>query len=299
MDLNILCKKPRMSGGKTAPTVRPKNSQPKVEVIHMEALAKWPVESPVADQATTGRPGKQVKIVGRKHKSHRSEGSSRWATREREPKVSSEDSFPTYRRPTLMRDLCDMWTREDDEGYYILQMADWAPKDSSAMMRARWPNLSYQTRVWDDPEVALEFNRGVLHPTLAKNLYTLPSEVLIARATKQIVSGVDELTNWLEEADKELNELREGLAESQHQLREQKVDRRKANDELLKLMKENESLKAELLGRSVVNYKKSVGFGWGLRQMGQVSYEYGYRVALAHFQARYFDLEVDSDPFTE
>ncbi|RZR74070.1 hypothetical protein BHM03_00031697 [Ensete ventricosum] len=112
-------------------------------------------------------------------------------------------------------------------------------------------------------------------------------------------SRVDELTNRLEEADKELNELREGLAESQHQLREQKVDRRKANDELLKLMRENESLKAELPGRSVVNYKQSVGFGWGLRQMGQVLYEYGYRVALARFQARYSDLEVDSDPFTE
>ncbi|RRT47018.1 hypothetical protein B296_00011270 [Ensete ventricosum] len=33
--------------------------------------------------------------------------------------------------------------------------------------------------------------------------------------------------------------------------------------------------------------------------MGQVSYEYEYRVALARFQARYPDLEVDNDPFTE
>ncbi|RRT39038.1 hypothetical protein B296_00056861, partial [Ensete ventricosum] len=79
----------------------------------------------------------------------------------------------------------------------------------------------------------------------------------------------------------------------------QKVDHHKANDELLKLMRENESLKAELPGRSVANYKQSVEFGWGLRRMGQVSYKYGYRVALAHFQARYPDLEVDSDPFTE
>ncbi|RWW76744.1 hypothetical protein BHE74_00015144 [Ensete ventricosum] len=151
-------------------------------------------------------------------------------------------------------------------------------------MRARWPNLSYQARVWDDPEVASEFGWGVLHPILAKNLYTLPSKVLIARATKQIMlghhyqmalldrvhnsgrlvthmgnrasllevelkklkkekdpeqltlarqrvdelqadnaklrSGVDELTDRLEQADKELNELREGLAESQRQLKE-------------------------------------------------------------------------------
>ncbi|RWW16460.1 hypothetical protein GW17_00019660 [Ensete ventricosum] len=64
-------------------------------------------------------------------------------------------------------------------------------------------------------------------------------------------------------------------------------------------MRENESLKAELPGRSIANYKQSVGFWWGLRRMGQVSYEYRYRIALARFRARYPDLEVDSDSFTE
>ncbi|RZS29385.1 hypothetical protein BHM03_00063107 [Ensete ventricosum] len=83
------------------------------------------------------------------------------------------------------------------------------------------------------------------------------------------------------------------------QLKEQKVDHRKVDDELLKLMRENEPLKAEQPGRSVANYKQSVRFGWGLQQMGQVSYEYEYQVALAHFQARYPDLEVNSIPFTE
>ncbi|RWW76546.1 hypothetical protein BHE74_00015343 [Ensete ventricosum] len=115
----------------------------------------------------------------------------------------------------------------------------------------------------------------------------------------KLKSGLDELSSRLDEADKELNELREGLAESQRQLKEQKANRHKADNELLKLMRENESLKAELSGKSVANYKQSVGFRWGLRRMGQVSYEYGYRVALACFQAQYPDLEVDSDPFTE
>ncbi|RRT50826.1 hypothetical protein B296_00050148 [Ensete ventricosum] len=91
--------------------------------------------------------------------------------------------------------------------------------------------------------------------------------------------GLDELSSRLDEADKELNELREGLVESQRQLKEKKVDRRKADDELLKLMRENESLKAELPGKSVTNYKQSI--------------------ALARFQAQYPDLEVDSDPFTK
>ncbi|RWV77299.1 hypothetical protein GW17_00061889 [Ensete ventricosum] len=69
--------------------------------------------------------------------------------------------------------------------------------------------------------------------------------------------GLDELSGRLDEADKELNELQEGLVESQHQLKEQKADRRKADDELLKLMRENESLKAELSGKSIIDYKQS------------------------------------------
>ncbi|RWV83098.1 hypothetical protein GW17_00055330 [Ensete ventricosum] len=75
---------------------------------------------------------------------------------------------------------------------------------------------------------------------------------------------VDELIGRLEQADKELNELREGSIESQHQLKEQRVDRHKVDDELLKLMRENKFLKAELPGKSVTNYQQSIGFGWGL-----------------------------------
>ncbi|RWW75016.1 hypothetical protein BHE74_00016995 [Ensete ventricosum] len=115
----------------------------------------------------------------------------------------------------------------------------------------------------------------------------------------KLKSELDESRGQLDEADKELNKLWEGLVESQCQLKEQKADRCKADDELLKLMRENESIKAELPGKSISDYKQSVGFGWGLRRMGQVSYKYGYQVALARFQARYPDLEIDNYLFTE
>ncbi|RRT69438.1 hypothetical protein B296_00037390, partial [Ensete ventricosum] len=59
-----------------------------------------------------------------KYKSHRNEGSSRRATRDRELEVSAEDSSSTYHRPKSMKDLCGMRVCEDDKGYYILQMAD-------------------------------------------------------------------------------------------------------------------------------------------------------------------------------
>ncbi|RRT55196.1 hypothetical protein B296_00042405 [Ensete ventricosum] len=64
-------------------------------------------------------------------------------------------------------------------------------------------------------------------------------------------------------------------------------------------MKENETLKVEPPKKSIEDYKKLAGFRWGLHRMDQVSYEYGYRVALAWFQARHPDLGVNDDPFTE
>ncbi|RRT86061.1 hypothetical protein B296_00001394 [Ensete ventricosum] len=54
-------------------------------------------------------------------------------------------------------------------------------------MQVRWPNLLYLTKVWDDSRAASEFAQGVLHPTLVKDLYTLPSKILMAQAVKQIV----------------------------------------------------------------------------------------------------------------
>ncbi|RRT50059.1 hypothetical protein B296_00040613 [Ensete ventricosum] len=227
MDLNVLCKKPRKPSGKSAPAAGPESTQPEVEVIHAETLAKRPVGSSVPDQV-----------------------------------------------------------RKDDEGYYVLQMVDWTPRGSSATMQAQWPNISYQAKAWDNPEATTEFSRGVLHPTLAKDLHTLPSEVLIARAVKQIML-VSHTLGLIIFAFFSLSFMKE-----------QRADRRKADDKLLKLMR-NESLKAELPGKSITDYKQSVRFGWGLRWIGQVSYEYGYRVALARFQARYPDLEVDNKPFTK
>ncbi|RWW38354.1 hypothetical protein BHE74_00056416, partial [Ensete ventricosum] len=76
MDLNVLCKKPRIPRGKSTPVASLESAQLEVEVIHTEASIKQPVGSPVADQATAGRPDKWGTIKVKKHKSHRDEGSS-------------------------------------------------------------------------------------------------------------------------------------------------------------------------------------------------------------------------------
>ncbi|RWW38213.1 hypothetical protein BHE74_00056572 [Ensete ventricosum] len=46
MDLNVLCKKPKMPGGKSALAAGSEGAQSEVEVIHMEASAKRPIGSP-------------------------------------------------------------------------------------------------------------------------------------------------------------------------------------------------------------------------------------------------------------
>ncbi|RWV86528.1 hypothetical protein GW17_00051574, partial [Ensete ventricosum] len=47
--------------------------------------------------------------------------------------------------------------------------------------------LKNSTKAWNNSLATEEFERGLLHPQLGRELYTLPSEVLLARATKEMV----------------------------------------------------------------------------------------------------------------
>ncbi|THU58484.1 hypothetical protein C4D60_Mb03t14770 [Musa balbisiana] len=66
-----------------------------------------------------------------------------------------------------------------------------------------------------------------------------------------------------------------------------------------------ETLKVECLALSetikivIAEYKSSAGFKHGLVRLGRVTYEFRYRVAYAHFRARYTDLELESNPFVD
>ncbi|RRT31233.1 hypothetical protein B296_00057809 [Ensete ventricosum] len=63
-------------------------------------------------------------------------------------------------------------------------------------------------------------------------------------------------------------------------------------------MKDLEHARAELPITAVAEYKESLGFKEGLKRMGRVTYEYGYRVALARFRAQHPDAHVEENPFT-
>ncbi|RWW58060.1 hypothetical protein BHE74_00035107 [Ensete ventricosum] len=108
----------------------------------------------------------------------------------------------------------------------------------------------------------------------------------------------DEALRTHEAFEKELHKIQSNLAEAHRLLKEARVMARKMDDELLQVVKALESSRAELPKQTVVQYKESLGFKKGLNKMGRVTYEYGYRAALAHFHARHPDAEVEEDPFT-
>ncbi|RRT61510.1 hypothetical protein B296_00012819 [Ensete ventricosum] len=184
-------------------------------------------------------------------------------------------------------------------------MSDLGHQDPEKEMKARWKGLKNSTKVWNNSSVAEEFERGLLHPQLARELYTLPSEVLMARAAKEMVLELEKIKREKaegllrrEDSEKELQDIRGYLGDAQQLLREARTRARRMDDELLQAVKDLESARVELPRQTVAQYKESLGFKEGLKMMGRVTYEYGYRVALARFRARHSDADVEEDPFT-
>ncbi|RWW37137.1 hypothetical protein BHE74_00057787, partial [Ensete ventricosum] len=253
-----------------------------------------------------------------KHKSRLGEEGSRSRSKGKEPAAPSEEpdmpvepeeagASPVHRRPRSMKDIFKTKIEKDDAGYYTLLMSDLGYQDPEKEMKARWKGLKNSTKVWNNSSAAEEFERGLLHPQLARELYTLPSEA-VAKAEGRASELQEELEKTRRERDetlrrheaseKELHKVRSNLDEAHRLLKEARVRARKMNDELLQSMKTLESARAELPRQTVVQYIESLGLQEGLKRMSQVTYEYGYQVALARFHARHPDAEVEEDPFT-
>ncbi|RWV95398.1 hypothetical protein GW17_00041980 [Ensete ventricosum] len=317
-----------------------------------------------------GKQQKKTKVLTRKHKSHVGEGGCRSRSKGKEPATSPERpeapaeseegvASPVHERPRSMKDLFKTKVYKGDQGYYALLMSDLGHQDPEKELKARWAGLKNSTKVWSNSLAAEEYGRRLLHPQLALELYTLPSEVLMARATKEMVLGQHfqmTLVDWVHDAgrlitfmdhrvrqlqeeldalksrggpeavaeaeerasrlreelekikaeellrreasEKELQAIWGHLGDAQQLLKEAQARARRMDDELLQAVKDLEHARAELPGQPVAQYKGSLGFKEGLKRMGRVTYEYGYRVALARFHARYLDADIEEDPFT-
>ncbi|RZS11899.1 hypothetical protein BHM03_00043276 [Ensete ventricosum] len=323
MDLSDLRGMPKMSNGK-APSIRVVAPAREVGVSPaMEApktSSKRPIDAPTRQADPARRHKKDKKLAA--------------PSEEPDMPVESNEggASSVHHSPRSMKDLFKMKVHKDDAGYYTLQMSELGHQVPNKEMNAKWRGLKNSMKVWNDSSAIEEFERGVLHPQLAWDLYTLPSEVLLARAAKEMVLQEldtlkssrgpeavakaderaselgqelektkrerDEALLRLEASEKDLSEVRSNLAEVQRLLKEARVRGRKMDDELLKAVKALKNARIELPRQAVIQYKESAGFKERLKRMGRVTYEYGYRVTLVRFHARHTYSEVEEGPFT-
>ncbi|RWW24781.1 hypothetical protein GW17_00010914, partial [Ensete ventricosum] len=187
------------SGGKlhvarAAASAREIDIPPTIEAPKASSKSLIDASTPQTDDPA--RRHKKVKILSRRHKFCHGIGLTPKVRKEPAVPVeelempiesAEEAASPVFHRPRSMKDLCGTKVRKDDIGYYALYMSDLAHQDPDKEMHARWEKLKNSTKIWNDLSVAEEFERGLLHPQLVRELYTLSSEVLLARAAKEMV----------------------------------------------------------------------------------------------------------------
>ncbi|RZR87821.1 hypothetical protein BHM03_00015296 [Ensete ventricosum] len=154
---------PTREVGGTPPTEAPKSS------------SKRPSDMSIQQADDLARRHKKVKILSRRHKSHRDEGGSRSHSKGKEPAVpvkeletpvesAEEVATLVFHHPKSMKDLCRTKVRKDDVGYYAIYMFDLAHQDPNKEMQARWDKLKNSTKIWNDQSATEEFERRFLHP---------------------------------------------------------------------------------------------------------------------------------------
>ncbi|RZS28457.1 hypothetical protein BHM03_00062055 [Ensete ventricosum] len=192
---------PKMSNGK-APSTRATAPVRKVDVSPAreapKTSSKRPIDAPTGQADDPAQRPKKVKVLTRRHKSQHGEGESRSHSKDKKSASPSEEpdtpvesdeggALLVHHRPRSMKDL--LKTKVHKDGAKILYPANvqTGHQDPDKEMKARWRGLKNSMKVWNDSSTVEEFERGLLHPQLARELYTLPSEVLLARAAKEMV----------------------------------------------------------------------------------------------------------------
>ncbi|THU71045.1 hypothetical protein C4D60_Mb08t31390 [Musa balbisiana] len=103
-----------------------------------------------------------------------------------EASPSREGVAKAPREPSI-RDLCRIPAGAQGEPYQARAMGELPEGQPSDPLVARWAGLTRGDRVWADGDLAASFIRGGLHPEVARDLYTLPSEVLLGKSAKSLL----------------------------------------------------------------------------------------------------------------
>ncbi|RRT69328.1 hypothetical protein B296_00024533 [Ensete ventricosum] len=129
-----------------------------------------------------------------------------------------------------------------------------------------------------------------------------PLEAWRSSLSGSIRSKVDQLRAELETSKQHRKGLEQEVSIACAGLQEARDDRARLEEEVLPLTEAATLLQSELKAeglKAITQYKASQGFESGLVKMGQVSYEFGYRVAVERFRAKYLNSTVEENLFAE
>ncbi|XP_065004127.1 uncharacterized protein LOC135636366 [Musa acuminata AAA Group] len=182
-----------LRGGRSSSASSPRQSAaspPRSPADPVPGSAGAPLEIPAgrpSKKARTTGPGKNKAgttpptVVGAK-RSTREEGPSRFEGPS-QGAAGKRANLPT------VDDLCGLRAGAD-EPLWAAVMGELPTGEASDPLVARWKGLSRGDRVWAGGDPSAAFLRGVLHPDLARDLYTLPSETMLSKAGRFLTLGL-------------------------------------------------------------------------------------------------------------
>ncbi|THU44286.1 hypothetical protein C4D60_Mb02t05800 [Musa balbisiana] len=157
-----------------------------------------------------GRPRKKAKTCGLKKLNvpmTQSEGRvSKEAGRGRRRNLNCSEAGPSRevtgkapQEPSI-RDLCRLPAGTPGEPYQARAVGELPEGQPSDPLATRWGELTRGDRVWSDGESTALFARGGLHPDMAKEMYIMPSDILLEKATKSLLWGHHYVTALMDRA---------------------------------------------------------------------------------------------------
>ncbi|RZS16410.1 hypothetical protein BHM03_00048394 [Ensete ventricosum] len=290
MDLSELRGMPKVSSGKAPPTriaTREVGSSPEREAP--KASSKRPIDAPAEQVADAAKRHKKIKVLTRRHKPRQMEGVEELDEGLKQLVGSGGVREGTSPPPTgagALHAPLGGPARPSRQGdglsklptYALMALFDRVHDAGRLIMF-----MDYRIKQLQEELDALKSDEGPEAVAKAEERASKLQEELEKTRRER-----DEVLLRREASEKELHEV-------QRLLKEARVRARKMDDKLLQAVKALESARAELPKQTVVQYKESLCFKEGLKRMGRVTYEYGYRVALPRFHVGHPDAEVEED----
>ncbi|RRT61825.1 hypothetical protein B296_00008693 [Ensete ventricosum] len=164
-----------------------------------------------------------------------------------------------------MKELCAIQLGKDEAtvDYHAIRASEQLERASDVPLEVDLTQMAHGGQVWLDDEASTTYIHAMQIPRLAGDMYTLSSEVLMARATKALVLiALLHGSNGLGTRCRQLADALERLADSEGQLRKVRTQVREMEDELLKLTRAMDALRVDLPKQAVEEYKNRPDLRW-------------------------------------